>query len=86
MNVVFHKDFEKSFKRLPPKIKQKTVTQIALFKQNPWDPSLYNHPLRAEYDGYRSINITGDYRAFYRPVSENKAVFTHVGTHAQLYD
>lgn len=85
MIVALHKDFEKSFKKLPPKIKQKTIAQLALFKQNPWDPKLYNHPLRAEYQGYRSISIAGDYRAFYRPVSESKSVFTHIGTHAQLY-
>ncbi len=85
MIVALHKDFEKSFKKLPPKIKQKAIAQLTLFKQNPWDPKLYNHFLRAEYDGYRSISITGDYRAFYRPLSADKAVFTHIGTHAQLY-
>lgn len=85
MKVVFHRDFEKALRKLPPQVREQTTTSIALFARNPIDPILRNHALKAQYQGYRSIDITGDYRAVYRSIETSKAVFTHIGTHSQLY-
>ena len=61
---------------------------IAVFVQNPLHPQLHNHKLRNEWEGYRSINITADYRAIYEEVNvdeESLAYFVTIGTHEELY-
>lgn len=85
MNVVFHKRFDKMAAKLPPKVKTQMVARITLFAKDPLEPALRNHSLNTPYKGSNSINITGDYRAIYHLVDAQTALFTHIGTHDQLY-
>ncbi|MHB1864966.1 MAG: type II toxin-antitoxin system RelE/ParE family toxin [Candidatus Saccharimonadales bacterium] len=85
MNVVFHKNFQKMFKRLPKKIQGRVGERIELFANDPLDSQLRNHSINVPYKDSRSIDITGDYRAIYKLVDKETALFTHVGTHSQLY-
>ena len=84
MNVVFHKRFEKTAKRLPPKVKQKMIERIELFANDPLNSQLRNHSLHTPYKGSYSIDITGDYRAVYVLVNEETAMFTHIGTSRRI--
>lgn len=84
MKLVLHKNFAKQYKKLPIKVQTQTKNRLKLFLTNPNDKRLRNHALLSKYQGYRSINITGDYRAVFKVVG-SKAVFTHIGTHSQLY-
>jgi addiction module RelE/StbE family toxin len=63
--------------------------RIALFALQPAHPLLRNHSLTGNYKGFRSINITGDWRAVYRVLKDNQGntviVFEALGTHSQLY-
>ncbi|MBI2639965.1 MAG: type II toxin-antitoxin system mRNA interferase toxin, RelE/StbE family [Candidatus Sungbacteria bacterium] len=59
--------------------------RVGLFMQDPFHLLLNNHALGGEYKGYRSINIGGDLRAIYEPVSQNVAFFITLGTHPELY-
>ena len=85
MNVIFHKRFDKMASKLPPKIKTKMIERITLFAKDPTNPVLRNHALHTPYKDSYSINITGDYRAVYYLVDQHTAMFTHIGTHSQLY-
>ncbi len=85
MNVVFHRRFDKMAGKLTPKTKKKMVERITLFSQDPLHPTLRGHALHTPYKGSYSINITGDYRAIYELIDDQTALFTHVGTHSQLY-
>ncbi len=85
MNVVFHKRFEKMAGKLSPKIKGKMVDRITLFSNDPLAYELRNHALNTPYKGSYSIDVTGDYRAIYYLVDGHTAMFTHIGTHSQLY-
>jgi addiction module RelE/StbE family toxin len=85
MKVVFHKRFDKMAIKLPAKVKLKAVERITLFSRNPLDPKLRNHALNTPYNGSYSINITGNYRAIYYLIDDQTAMFTHIGTHSQLY-
>ena len=61
---------------------------MMLFAKNPRELQLDNHPLRDEYQGYRSIDITSDYRAIYKETqirNEVVAYFIAIGTHKELY-
>jgi len=86
MIVKFHKSFIKSYRRLPLKIKQKADQKMRLFSQNQKAMELNVHTLSGKYNGYMSMNITGDYRALYKIVSKNEVRFMEIGTHAQLYE
>jgi len=81
--------FIQSLKKLDVRIRKSFKTQIAIFAKNPQDPQLNNHPLKREYEGYRSIDITADYRAIYEEVNageEPVAYFVAIGTHPELYE
>ena len=69
---------------MPHKIQVKLHDSVKKFQANPFDPDLRNHQLQAKYKAYRSIDVTGDYRALYLSRGD-EIVFDIVGTHAQLY-
>lgn len=80
--------FLKTLKKLNVRIRKSFKKQILLFSKNPNDPQLNNHPLKREYQGLRSIDITADWRAIYEEKQEGgeeTAYFVLIGTHKQLY-
>lgn len=84
MQVIFHKNFKKQttkFKTLKTKIEQR----LFLFMEDPFNPVLNNHPLIGKYKGYRSINITADYRAVYESINDDLAYFITLDKHSNLY-
>jgi addiction module RelE/StbE family toxin len=58
---------------------------LKLFISNPSAPELNNHALHGEYLGYRSVNITGDWRAVYEVQEDNAIKFLFIDTHSNLY-
>lgn len=88
MKIQFSKQFAKQYSKAPAKIKKVFDNRLKLFIADPFNSLLRNHALSGELHGYRSINITGDWRALYRVTgSSNKvAFFDMLGTHSQLYE
>lgn len=84
MKITYSKEFIKQAEKLPAKLQLQLFERISLFSDNPLHPRLRNHPLKGKHAVYRSINITGDYRALYLQ-KEDKAIFDKIGTHSQLY-
>ena len=85
MKIRFHRNFEKQYKKLRVSEKEKIKERLALFIQDEFAPILNNHPLNGEHKGYRSINITGDFRAIYKRVFSDTRVFAAVDSHSNLY-
>ena len=85
MNIRFHRNFEKRYARIPPSVRKQFKERSDVFMRNPYDPILQNHALKGKYQGYRSINITGDYRAVYKFIDGNMIIFVDLGTHSELY-
>jgi len=84
MTIDFHKDFTKDFKRLPSKTREKFQVRLILFEKDEFNPVLNSHALKGKYQGYKSINITGDIRAIYRKNAED-VIFVEIGSHSRLY-
>lgn len=84
MIIDYHKDFIKSFKKLPKKTKEKFKDRQLLFEENEFNPGLNNHMLKGKWLGYRSINVTGDIRAIFKRSSEG-VIFVAIDTHSNLY-
>lgn len=88
MEIFYKKSYEKMYRKLPLVIKNKVDERILWFRDNPFHELLLNHALIGEYEGYSSINITGDYRVIFAELSlwhYEFVEFVEVGTHSQLY-
>ncbi len=86
MQIEYSKKFIKEFKKCPSHIKTNFKTRLNVFIDNQHHPILNNHSLMGELRGYRSINVTGDWRAIFREIDGEKIIyFVAIGTHSQLY-
>ncbi len=84
MEIRFNASFRKQYGKADGKIKKAFSERLKLFRQNPHHPLLRNHILTGNYKNYRSINITGNWRALYLE-REGYVEFEILGTHSQLY-
>lgn len=86
MKVDYSKKFEKMYRKLDIRIREKVKQRIKLFSESPFHSLLNNHSVDPPYTNTRSINITGNYRALFIIETETRVLFTHIGTHSELYD
>lgn len=80
--------FNKQLKQAPLEIKIAFKETRELFFDDPKSPHLRNHALRKQFAGYRSIDVTDDWRALFKiRKSKTETIITfHIfGTHIQLY-
>lgn len=85
MKIDYHRKFVKKFNKLPPKIKIKFYERLRLFEQDPFNQILNNHSVEYIYPNWRSIDITGDYRALFELQNGDVVMFMKIGTHSELY-
>lgn len=88
MTVKYSPSFLKIFKKVDVRIRNSFKERILIFSKNPKDLQLNNHKLKREWLGYRSLDVTSNYRAIYREVTpgeEPVAYFVTLGTHEELY-
>lgn len=86
MLVKFSRTFSKHHDKAPKKIKAAFDRRLKLFMEDKFHSQLNNHPLSGRLKGYRSINITGDWRAIFREFNSGKSVlFEILGPHSRLY-
>jgi addiction module RelE/StbE family toxin len=85
ITVEYTKLFEKQIKKLGSKVKDKFKVRQRLLIESPHDPQLNNHALKGSYQGYRSINVTGDIRALYTQRGSTIIIFAIIGSHSELY-
>ena len=64
MKIIWHRRFEKSYKKLSNNIKNKVNIVVDIFIKNPYDISLRNHALNWEYSWLRSIDVSWNYRIY----------------------
>lgn len=84
MEIQFHKNFKKKFKKIPLKIQEQFYERLDLFLQNKFDKMLNNHSVDNTFQACRSINVSGDYRAIFKD-HEETTIFITIGTHSELY-
>ena len=77
--------FKKRFDALSQKIQAQIEIRLDAFVADQFDPLLNDHSLHGEYEGCRSINITGDMRLVYKKMDADKYLLVIVGTHHQLF-
>jgi addiction module RelE/StbE family toxin len=88
LRIEFSDLFKKRLKTAPRHIIAAFVEAIHLFRENPNHPVLRNHPLTEKYAGYKSIDVTDDWRALFRESESCEDIiikFHTIGTHEYLY-
>jgi len=88
MTIKYTDNFLKQLKKSDVRIRKAFKQHLLIFIENPHDLELNNHPLQKEYVGFRSIDITADYRSIYKEVFQEDDICTYFisfGTHHQLY-
>ena len=86
MKIINQKKFINGNLRLQPRIQKKVDAVVKKFHENPFHPSLKNHPLKGKQNDKRSISVTGDMRIIFREYNNYVIVLMlDVGTHNQVY-
>lgn len=88
VKIVYDPGFLEKLKKVNVRIRKKVKDQTLLFSEDPNNLQLNNHPLKKEFQGYRSINVTSDWRVIYKETKisgEIVAYFIILGTHRELY-
>ena len=88
MIVRYSPHFYRQYKKANVRIRNSVDVRIEKFLKNPNDLQLNNHALRNEWQGYKSIDITSDWRAIYKEIYQGEditAYFVEIGTHKELY-
>ena len=85
MTIQYLPALKKQYRKLPRKFQQQFDDRLRLFLADPTDPRLRVHPLKGDYAGYWSMNVSGDLRALYLMRGEEFIIFALIGSHSQLF-
>lgn len=86
MKIDYSKRFLKQLNKCDEKIQISFEDRLELFIDDKFHPKLNNHSLKGKLFKYRSINITGNWRALYLEFENGEVIFFDLlGTHSELY-
>jgi len=86
MKIIYHKIFEKQFKKLIDKDKYKIFKAIEIFVENPHNINLNNHKLHGSLDGKRVISAAPDLRLVFEEFDDyTLVIFLDLGKHNRVY-
>lgn len=85
MHLIEGRGFEKQLAKLSKGLRAKVRERVQMLDVDSTHPILNDHKLNTPFEGYRSINITGDYRLVYKKIDANTYYLRAVGTHHELY-
>lgn len=73
--------FEKSYKKLPNRVKEKAKEKERIFRANPFDSRFDTHKLHGKYKEYWAFTIIGQYRIMFAFSNSDKVDFINIGPH-----
>lgn len=79
--ILYSSVFEKSFEKLPQRIRKLARKKDNVFRQNAFHPSLETHKLGGKLDNDWAYSVNKDYRIHFYFVDDNIAMYLHIGTH-----
>ena len=83
--IFYTKEFERRYSELPPLIQRKIEKQEALFRLNPFHPSLRTEKLLPKRRELWSMRIDRGYRIVFRFLDDRSVVLINVGPHDRIY-
>jgi addiction module RelE/StbE family toxin len=88
MEIRYATRFRGQYRKADKEVREAFSQTLELFVVEPNHPLLRNHALKEKFAGYRSIDVTGDWRAVFKEakVGERTVITFHLlGTHDTLY-
>jgi addiction module RelE/StbE family toxin len=88
MEIRYATRFRKQYRKAAIGVREAFAQTLELFVAEPNHPMLRNHPLKEKFAGFRSIDVTGDWRAVFKEAKAgNRTIITFhlLGTHDTLY-
>ena len=86
MKIQYSRRFIKQLKKFPTDIREAFKERLKIFLDDKYHPILTNHPLRGDFVGCHSLNVTGNYRAIFKEFNNGEIIiFSEIGDHHQLY-
>jgi len=82
VKIIITRRFERSFRKLPPEIKERSKDKFKLLLKDASHPSLRVKKVR-KYEGVFECRITGDYRLLFS-ITKEAYVFLEVGNHNEI--
>lgn len=79
--IHYTSDFKKSYKKLEKNVQRITDKKDALFRKNPFHPSLRTHKLKGPLKDLWSFYITKSYRILFEFLKSGEVIFYDIGTH-----
>jgi len=79
--IYFTPTFQKSWKKLAKKVKEKAIKKEKIFRQDVFHPSLFTHKLKGELKNYWSFSIDYHTRIVFRFLKKEEVLFVDIGSH-----
>lgn len=82
MQIIYSPQFEREYKCLPEKVKEKAEKKEKIFRNNPFDSRLKTHKLSGRLSGFWSFSIDNRYRIIFELKNEKTFIFHIIGDHS----
>jgi len=82
VKIIYTPKFARQYKKLPTQLQTKAEKKEAVFRQNPFDPSLKTHQLQGRLKSFWSFSITYKHRIIFEFASKNVVHFHSIGDHS----
>ncbi|MEK7183172.1 MAG: plasmid stabilization protein [Patescibacteria group bacterium] len=79
--IVYHEQFVKAFRKLPPDKQKQAIKSEKLFRLNPLHPSLRLHRISPEAHDIWSISATSSLRILFKRMPDATIFFLKIGSH-----
>lgn len=81
MEIYYHPQFEKAYRRLPPEVKSKAERKELIFRVDPFDARLDIHKLHGKLKSKWSFSIDYRNRVLFEFDSAKNVTFLDIGDH-----
>ena len=74
-------DFEKTFLRVPKRIRSLATRKDQWFRKDAFDPRLRTHKLKGKLSDYWSYSVNREYPILFRFLGPDEVTYYDIGTH-----
>ena len=86
MIIRYHRVFEKQFKKLLNKDRERVTKVIETFIDNPYSKSIKNHSLKGVLLGKEALSVGPDFRIIFEEFDDyTLVIFLDLGKHNRVY-
>ena len=85
MEIFSSNNFDKQYKKLPERLKDKAEEKEKIFVTKPFDPRLETHKLHGQDKNHWAYSIDRKYRIKFLFLTNGDVLYLSIGTHDEVY-